>query len=253
MPAVNFDRLDPQPKGFGRCSQCAYRDVGSAAVCFACASRGIDLVGEGHCGICNQELPESGRCSNYWCNRPADERYFDLIYAVAMRSGPLQSAISLYKYDDKKGWAAIFGRVLVGYLDEHPRVMEGWDAIIPSPTYTGRGARRRWDHIGLILEKANLEAGGRWPVQLDPAYIEKSRETESLVGETLVERRRICETELRGALRIPSTDDVAGRRFLVFDDVFTDGSTLREIARALLGAGALHVGGIVLARQPWRS
>jgi len=253
VPAVNLDRLDPQPKGFGRCGLCAYRDVGSAAVCFACASRGMDLVGRGHCQTCDQKLPESGRCSNYWCNRPPDERYFDFIYAISMRSGSLQSAINLYKYDNRRGWAAIFGRVLVGYLDEHPWVMEGWDAIIPSPTYTGRGARRRWDHIRLILEKADLEAGGRWSFQLDPAYVEKSRETESLVGKTLVERRRICETELRDALRIPSPDGVTGRRFLVFDDVFTDGSTLREIARFLRDAGALQVGSIVLARQPWKS
>jgi predicted amidophosphoribosyltransferase len=37
----------------------------------------------------------------------------------------------------------------------------------------------------------------------------------------------------------------------VFDDVFTEGSTLREVARALLMAGAEEVAGVVLARQPW--
>jgi|GEM_PF-1912861 len=51
----------------------------------------------------------------------------------------------------------------------------------------------------------------------------------------------------------PRPVQVIGRRFLVFDDVFTDGSTLREIARALLVAGAEQVGGLVLARQPWSS
>jgi predicted amidophosphoribosyltransferase len=39
---------------------------------------------------------------------------------------------------------------------------------------------------------------------------------------------------------------------LVFDDVFTDGFTLREVARALQAAGANSVCGVTLTRQPFR-
>ena len=39
---------------------------------------------------------------------------------------------------------------------------------------------------------------------------------------------------------------------MVIDDVFTEGSTLREVARALMLAGAEEVAGLTLARQPWR-
>jgi predicted amidophosphoribosyltransferase len=255
LPAVDFDRLDPQPAGFGRCGQCAYRDVGSAGVCFACASRGLALVAgaAGHCQTCDQRLPASGRCSNLWCNRPQSVRFFDFIYAIAMRTGELENAINRYKYHGANGWAAIFGRVLVGFLDEVPGVADGWDAIIASPTYLGPGARRSRDHIRTILEQAALEAGDRWPIHTDPPLIVKTRETPKLVGMRLGERRQACETELRQALSVPDPAAVADRRLLVFDDVFTDGSTLREVARALLGAGAAQVGGIVLARQPWQS
>jgi predicted amidophosphoribosyltransferase len=45
---------------------------------------------------------------------------------------------------------------------------------------------------------------------------------------------------------------VAGSRILVIDDVFTEGSTLREVARALVKAGADEVAGLTLARQPWQ-
>ena len=34
--------------------------------------------------------------------------------------------------------------------------------------------------------------------------------------------------------------------------MFTEGSTLREVARALLQAGADEVAGLTLARQPWQ-
>jgi predicted amidophosphoribosyltransferase len=42
---------------------------------------------------------------------------------------------------------------------------------------------------------------------------------------------------------------VEGQRVLVYDDVFTCGLTLREIALALRRAGAVEVSGLVLARQ----
>ena len=44
---------------------------------------------------------------------------------------------------------------------------------------------------------------------------------------------------------------VRGKRVLVYDDVYTEGLTPREVARALLGAGAVEVAEIVLARQPY--
>jgi predicted amidophosphoribosyltransferase len=42
---------------------------------------------------------------------------------------------------------------------------------------------------------------------------------------------------------------VIGKRVLVIDDVFTEGFTLREVARALRLAGALEVSEVVLARD----
>lgn len=66
------------------------------------------------------------------------------------------------------------------------------------------------------------------------------------------ERRQIAEGPLRSALRVPDPSRVAGRRILVFDDVFTEGFTIREVAKALIDNGAKEVSEVVLARQPFR-
>jgi predicted amidophosphoribosyltransferase len=50
---------------------------------------------------------------------------------------------------------------------------------------------------------------------------------------------------------VPDPARVAGERVLVFDDVYTEGLTILEVARALRLAGAAEVSQIVLARQPW--
>ena len=67
----------------------------------------------------------------------------------------------------------------------------------------------------------------------------------------MVGRRAVAEGSLRRALRVVAPRQVAGARILVVDDVFTEGSTLREVARTLLMVGAEEVAGLVLARQPW--
>ncbi|HEY1105739.1 MAG TPA: phosphoribosyltransferase family protein, partial [Agromyces sp.] len=45
---------------------------------------------------------------------------------------------------------------------------------------------------------------------------------------------------------------LAGRRFLLVDDIVTTGSTLAEAARALHAAGASTAGAAVLAETPLR-
>ena len=60
----------------------------------------------------------------------------------------------------------------------------------------------------------------------------------------LDERRR----NVRGAFEV--TGDVRDRDVLVVDDVMTSGSTMDEIARLLVSAGAAHVHALVVARTP---
>lgn len=167
-----------------------------------------------------------------------------------MRTGPMKHAITRYKYDGKWGFAGIFGRILVGFLNEYFDEFEDYDFIVPSPSYVGPGAQRDFDHTRRIVEAAEIEEPIRWPFTYE--LVVKDVPTERLVGKTWQERRIVAEGELRDALRVPDPGKVAGARILVVDDVFTEGFTIREVARALVAAGADEVSEIVLAREPWK-
>lgn len=71
-------------------------------------------------------------------------------------------------------------------------------------------------------------------------------------GRPWTDRQAIASGPLRRSLVVTAPAAVAGARVLVLDDVLTEGSTLREVARALRGAGAREVAGLVLARPAWR-
>jgi predicted amidophosphoribosyltransferase len=78
-----------------------------------------------------------------------------------------------------------------------------------------------------------------------PRALRKARPTRALTGRGRAERRLALVDAFRAA-----SHWVAGGEVLVIDDVVTTGATLREAARALHAAGALHVSALVLARTP---
>lgn len=247
---LDVSKLTPPPAGFGACGRCAYLDVGSAAICFACASQRLDPLPDPRCQICEQALNENGECGNPVCNWP--HRAFGAVWAISMMTGALQAAIKAYKYPPyRRAWAAIFGRVLVGFLDDNAAVFSSYELVVASPTYVGSDGRP-FDHVGLILERAAIEAGGRWPLDLgSPATIVQTAPTESFAGKTWQQRRAIAEGPLRQALSVPDPSRIASRAILLFDDVFTSGLRTHVLAQCLLDSGAGEVSAVVLARQPY--
>jgi predicted amidophosphoribosyltransferase len=241
----------PEPAGFGNCPDCAYAGTGTPAICFECALGTIEEIAvDESCQICDGHLEDDESCKNPLCNRSVEQRGWERNYAISMRSGVLEKVISLYKYDEVKGWAWIFGRVLVGYIEAVFQPGE-WDILIPMPTYVASDGERSWDHIDLIVERAEIE-GSPIPIRRD--VMRKTRATARLVAQDgFYTRALVAEQEIGPALEVVDAAAVAGKNVLVFDDVFTGGLTLREAARKLVDAGTSRVGGVVLARQPFRS
>lgn len=242
--------LRPEPAGFGACGRCAYLDTGTSSICFACARRTMEDLAAQRCRTCDLPLSSGEGCRNPICNW--DSRHFGWNYAVAMRSGTLQRAINAYKYDDRRGWAQIFARVLVGFLNQERETFRPFDLIVASPTYVGPDGRA-FDHTRFVLEWAKDWAEGAWPFDLEePAAIIKTAPTESMVRKTWKQRYEIAKGPLRDALRLPRPERTRGKRILVYDDVFTDGQTLNEVAGCLrLQGEASWVCGVTLARQPY--
>lgn len=254
---LKIDELKPAPAGFGKCEICAYRETGTSHLCYACARKEIEPLPDPRCSVCDQRLNQAGRCSNVVCGWDISVRFFEWNYAIAMRSGRLRNAIDQFKYAKEqnataKGWATIFGRVIVGALGQEPNTFGWFDEIIPSPTFVG-GTRRTWDHTRLLVRAAwAYDEENEWPFRFDEPLIEKIRETPQLVGLSWRDRRDVAEGEIRNALRVPRPRLVEGKDLLVIDDVFTDGLNLREVARALILQGrANSVCGLTLCRQPW--
>jgi predicted amidophosphoribosyltransferase len=230
-------------------------ETGTAAICYRCARNTIEPLADfdSRCAVCDLPLKDDATCGNPLCNW--EDRGFDWNFAIAMRSGVLEKAISAFKYEGRSGWRNIFGRVLVGFLDEESRNFEDFDLIVASPTYLEAGGDRKYDHTREVIFAAAEESDDRWPFDTaEPPAIVKTQQTTRFVGKRWRERKTLAETELRQALSIPDRTRTEGKDILVYDDVFTDGFTLREVALCLRNEGAAaRVCGVTLSRQPYRS
>ena len=234
--------------GFPRCRRCSLRAAPFPEVCSACHD-GSSVVSPGgsRCPVCGQVLAHAGPCPNRWCGRA--DRAFSVVFSVGLYDEALRTALHGYKFRGERWWAGVFARLLAGELLRDAPWFEEFEVIVGMPAYLGAAARRSWDHIGVILEHLEGQAGGGW--ELCPGALRKIAETPRLSGRSRWERERIAQGPLRSALIVAEPAAVAGARVLVVDDVFTEGSSLQEVARCLLRGGAEEVAGLVLGRPEW--
>ena len=239
------------PLGFPACPKCPYLQGGSSSVCFACASQAFEPIATKACQVCSQFLEEDGSCPNWLCSDPT--RRIERIDAIAYLSGSLRTKILSYKYNNRHGWASIFGRVLLGWL-ENNRWLDMPDLIVANPTWVEPDSVFATGHTERVLEAAEREDTiGWWNFDVaSPRTLVKTIDTAKSAANTAPAKREAAR-ELRAALAITDKSRVAGRRILVYDDVCTTGTQLNAVAACLLeDGGAAEVKAVVLARAPWR-
>lgn len=195
------------------------------------------------CAVCREPLSD-GACPNTVCRLP--DRAFSRLYAVSEDPEETWDLVYRFKYGEEKHLADDLGGMLATYLTEHGDELRRFDVITSVALYIGPEAQRLWDYLALIIDAAQ-RVDGTWPFETD--VIRKGRPTGRFLGIGVDERRAIAEGELRSALDVPDPSRVQGRRVLVVDDAFSEGFTMREMARTLLAAGAVEVAGLVLVRR----
>uniref|UniRef100_UPI002F91A4F6 ComF family protein n=1 Tax=Streptomyces cellulosae TaxID=1968 RepID=UPI002F91A4F6 len=240
----------PEPAGFPNCPLCAFRLTGTARLCSDCAGRAVQHVADSRCPVCSQTVLDGRACTNKVCALPVSQRGFTRVDAVAMFSGALRDKIHRLKYDGKTGWALIFGRLLVGWMETHPELMADVDLVVGNPSHPGRTPVQ---HIEAIMDAAYTEDVRRqFPLSVPGApLLIKTAETPRSATRTLDEKRYAAAVHARTLHWTADPDMIKGATIVIVDDVFTSGTQLQQIALLLRAYGAAEVRGLVLARVPW--
>lgn len=197
------------------CSECE-ADFFPASLprCVACAIpvHGKDVV----CGRCLASPPHFVRAT-----------------ALADYAPPVNGMVTALKFGARLDLANLFGRLLARRTSVGAGVL-----VVPVPLSFERLSERGYNQ-SMHIARAYCDSTG---ARLGSDVVRRIRHTPPQQALALEDRRR----NVRGAFS--AAGDVAGRTVAVVDDVMTSGSTMDEIARVLVAAGAARVHALVVAR-----
>ncbi len=133
--------------------------------------------------------------------------------------------------------ADLFATMLFGFISTEL----GWkyDLITSIPLGKNRRKERGYNQVDLIAFPLALHSHRRFHSRI----LTRTRETESQVGKSVVERK----LNVAGAFKA-EPEIVNDKSVLILDDVITTGATMNACADALQKAGACCIFGLSLAK-----
>jgi ComF family protein len=210
----------------------------------------LDFVFPPHCPLCHAYVEERG-C---WCPQclakalqphrlplsvPMQAVLADA-WAFGVYKGSLRDLIRQLKYQGRRSNLSYINTLLTeaGNLPQVRKMLSGIDLAVPVPLYPKKEKQRGFNQAELIF--GDFLSRQHIPVQ---RLLARTRATRPMYE--LSERERAVN--LNNAFAVTRAEMLAGKKVLLFDDIFTTGATMVECANALMKAGAHSVIGIVLA------
>lgn len=210
-----------------RCASCGqFGDY----ICKDCFSK-IAYLEKPVCPICQRQA--IGGKTHPVC---AGKYTLDGLVVVFRYRGPIKSAIQKVKYK----WAYQLIKPLLNILISSLwRFEVGQERVLtPIPLHPRRQKWRGFNQAELLAKIIARTFG----LTFENLLVRKT-ETQTQVGLTKEARRK----NVRGAFILKSGAKVWGRDFLLVDDVYTSGATMKEAARVLKKAGAKSVWAMAIA------
>ncbi|MGQ9658911.1 MAG: ComF family protein [Thermochromatium sp.] len=203
----------PGEAGRDLCAGCAQELPYNLWACARCARPFLMPLPDGAiCGDCTRRPPPFAAC-----------------VAAFRYEGAVPFLITGAKFQGQLNAARLLGQCLA---DQVRASVDDWpETLIPVPLSPQRQRQRGYNQA---LEIARV-LGRVLSIPLAPHLVVRTRATPPQTGLTAYARRR----NVRGAFAATTVLD--GRHLAIVDDVMTTGSTVSELSRVLIDAGAARV------------
>lgn len=213
----------------GCCLLCGQRTFRARDLCRSCEA---DLPFHDHsCVRCGLPVHGKDNVCGSCLKAPPPQEVFHAPFRYAF---PLDGVIQRFKFNQDHAAGRLLGELLV----DHLRVADRPDCVIPVPLHPRRQRERGFNQAEILF--APVARHLRLPLRTD--LVARSRETAVQSGMNAAARRR----NVKDAFAITRT--MLPAHVAIVDDVVTTGSTCREIAKLLKGAGVGRVDVWALAR-----
>lgn len=219
------------------CALC--RVWGDSVLCPACRQDHARIIPR--CPGCAHPLaPGLTRCSR--CAQDGPGALAACMARVAY-AWPWDDIVARFKFRAQPAWARELARLM---LDD-PQIVTALaaaDGLIPIPLAPSRLRERGFNQAAELAR----QLGRRLHRPVRPHALLR-RETQRTQHE-LDRAERQAHARLAFAVAAQERPHIAGRHWILVDDVMTTGATLQAAAQRLREAGAASVGAVVFARTP---
>lgn len=191
------------------------------------------------CAVCGK-LGESIclKCYNKLKKFEINNNYKDVFFLYKYQ-GIIRNLILSYKFKDKSYLYKTFSKCMLKNKNLC-NFLKSYDIIIPVPLHKKRKMERGYNQSALIANELakNLE------LKYYDILI-KNKNTKPQSSKSLKERKK----SVVGIYEIKNKGLVKGKSVVIFDDIYTTGSTLEECKKVLFKCGAKKVGLLALAKD----
>ncbi len=204
------------------------------------------------CGVCGKI------CKEYICNKCSirlrkyeiknnhviiirnKEKHFDELLCIFKYEDIVRDMIIKYKFQNKPYLYKTFSKIILKN-EKTCGFLEKYDIIIPVPISRKRKHERGYNQTQLIAK----EIAEILNIKLGNNILIKERDTKAQSGLSKKDRA----TNIKDVFKITDYKTIKNMKILIFDDIYTTGSTANECARVLKEAGAQKVGVLTIAKD----
>jgi len=199
-------------------------------LCPACFSR-LQINRPPFCSRCSRPIAtyQHLRCPHCAKNAPV----FDRAWGVTLFDERMRHLIHLFKYGNKTGLRAFFGRLMADFIRLYHVPIYDFDGLLPAPLHAARRRERGYNQSDLLAESLK----NTFNIPIIKTAVRRLRNTSNQARLSQKERW----TNIARAFKINQSLHIRHKNILIIDDLLTTGATASEITRVLKNAGAANV------------
>lgn len=191
------------------------------------------------CNECKKELYEKA-IFKVEDNKNKD-LYFEKHIYIFLYKDKIRNLILDYKFNDKSYLYKLFSKIIIKN-EKICGILKKYDIIIPVPIHKKRKKQRGYNQSDLVAKQITYEMPN---LEYENKIIEKAKNT--LPQSSLSKKQR--EENVKNAYKIVNKGKIKNKKIIIFDDIYTTGSTANAIAKILKENGAKEILVLTIAKD----
>lgn len=210
----------------------------------------LELIYPNVCGVCKKICKENlcRKCEikikQYEINKIKEYKdnkfYFDESIHIFKYEDIIRKILVEYKFQEKSYLYKTFSKIIL----KNEKIcgkLKKYDIIIPVPIHKKRKLIRGYNQTELIAKKIakNID------LKMENKVLFKNK---NIVSQSELNKSERIKN-VKEAFVVKNEEKVENKKILIFDDIYTTGSTVNECSKILKNAGASKIGILTIAKD----